>query len=151
MIRLLRILMLAAMLPVAALSASGDQTYGAGVKLTVATPIQKLYEHPELFVGKTIRVDGVAVSVCEDMGCWLAIGDPVAADFAVRFTVEHSAGIVFPMTAKGRMASAEGVFVKAAKGDSEAADAAKEQQAKHPKAAAFILAYQIKATGTVVH
>lgn len=135
---------------VASASASVDQSYGGGVKLTEATPIQKLYEHPESFIGKTIRVDGVIVSVCEEMGCWIAIGDPDAADYAVRVTVEHSKGTMFPMTAKGKKASAEGVFVKATPGDSEAADAANGLKAKHPQAAAFVRQYQIKATGTVV-
>ena len=120
------------------------------MKLTEVTSIQKLYEHPESFLGKTVRIDGVVVSVCEEMGCWIAIGDPDAADYAVRFTIEHNKGIVFPMTAKGKKASAEGVFVKATAGDSEAADAANGLKAKHPKAAAFIRQYQIKATGTVV-
>jgi hypothetical protein len=135
---------------VASASASVDQSYGAGVKLTEATPIQKLYEHPETFIGKTIRVDGAVVSVCEEMGCWMAIADAASADYAVRVVVDHSKGIVFPMTAKGKPASAEGVFAKSTEGDHEAADAANGLKAKHPKAAAFVAKYEIKMTGAVV-
>jgi len=135
---------------VGAVSAAADQSYGAGVKLSEATPMQKLYEHPETFIGKTIRVDGVVASVCEEMGCWMAIADAASADYAVRVVVDHSKGIVFPMTAKGKPASAEGVFVKSKEGDHEAADAANGMKAKHAKAAAFVAKYEIKMTGSVV-
>jgi hypothetical protein len=135
---------------VGVVSASSDQSYGAGVKLTEVTSIQKLYEHPESFIGKTIRIDGVVVSVCEEMGCWMAIADAASADYAVRVVVDHSKGIVFPMTAKGKPASAEGVFATSKAGDHEAADAANGMRAKHAKAAAFVAKYEIKMTGSAV-
>ena len=53
--------------------AAGDETLGAGVKLTEATPIKALYDTPQAFVGKTIRIDGVVTGVCEAMGCWMAL------------------------------------------------------------------------------
>jgi hypothetical protein len=146
----IRTVAIAVLACVAAASASSDQTYGAGVKLSLATPIAKLYEQPESFIGKTIRVDGVVASVCEEMGCWMAIADAASADYAVRVVVDHSKGIVFPMTAKGKPASAEGVFAKSKEGDPEAADAANGMKAKHAKAAAFVAKYEIKMTGSVV-
>ncbi len=47
---------------------------GAGVTLEEADadPIARRAS-PQDFVGKTIRVDGVATAVCADMGCWMAV------------------------------------------------------------------------------
>ena len=93
--------------------AAQELKLGAGVSLTDATPIKALVNHPEAFVGKTVRIDGVATAVCEDMGCWLAIstGDAKDAD-TIRVKVEDGV-IKFPVTAKGKQISAEGVFEEA--------------------------------------
>lgn len=127
-------------------SAAGTK-FGAGVKLASATAVKDLYASPEAFVGKTVRIDGVVTAVCDEMGCWMAIASPDNADQAVRFKVDHDAGIVFPVSLKGKMASAEGVFEKIAAGDKEANEAAGEHAASQPKAADFGKRYQIKATG----
>ena len=41
-----------------AVMAQGGQSLGGGVKLTEPTSIASVYETPDRFVGKTIRVDG---------------------------------------------------------------------------------------------
>lgn len=128
---------------------AADTTYGAGVKLAAATPVKDLYASPEAFVGKTVRVDGVVTSVCTEAGCWLAIAAADQPDQAVRFQAEHDGKIVFPITLKGKMASAEGVFAKIVAGDMEANEAASEHAASDPKAAAFGSKYQFKVTGAV--
>lgn len=135
---------------VAALSASGDQTFGAGVKLTEATAIKALYDSPEKFLGKTIRIDGVVSAVCEEMGCWMALATKGSPAQTVRFKVDEGKGVVFPISAKGKTASAEGVFEKIAADDAHANEAAREQAAKQPKAPEFTKTYQVKATGAVV-
>ena len=89
----------------AAVGASADQTFGAGVKLASATQIQKLYDAPETFVGKTVRVDGVVTAVCEEMGCWMAIAPANDRERVVRFKVEHDGELVFPLSARGKAAS----------------------------------------------
>ena len=98
---------------------AADTKFGAGVTITKATPIKELYASPDKFVGKTLRVDGVVTAVCTDMGCWLALGAADNPDQAVRFQAEHDGKIVFPLTMKGKPASAEGVFVKIGDGDKE--------------------------------
>lgn len=128
---------------------AAETTYGAGVKLAAATAVKDLYASPEKFVGKTVRVDGVVTSVCTEMGCWLAIASADQPEQAVRFQAEHDGKIVFPITLKGKTASAEGVFVKIAAGDKEANEAANEHAASDPKAAAFGSKYQFKVTGAV--
>src|SRR5262245_43123717 len=87
------------------LSARADQTFGAGVTLKTATPIQDLYAHPENFIGKTIRIDGVITAVCKEMGCWMALAAKDKQDHTVRFKVEDDGKIVFPVSARGKNAS----------------------------------------------
>ena len=154
--------LLALALPVAA----EDTKLGGGVTLKDATPIAAITAKPADFVGKTIRVDGVATAVCTHMGCWMAVapeGQPDAP--TVRLKVEDGV-IVFPVSAKGKKVSAEGVFeeVKTAEDKEAAAEHAKHQAAsKHDPNASHDAAkhatrtdhgagkqYQIKATGAVI-
>ena len=138
-----------ALIALAAGLQAAETTYGAGVKLAAATPIKDLYASPEKFVGKTLRVDGVVTSVCTEMGCWLAIGAADNPDQAVRFQADHDGKIVFPITLKGKPASAEGVFVKIDASNKEANEAAGEHAAHQPKAAEFGQKYQFQVTGAV--
>ena len=117
---------------------------GAGVTLKESTSIAALAKTPQDFVGKTIRIDGVATAVCEEMGCWMAVapeGD--TSGTTVRLKVDDGV-IVFPMSAKGKKVSAEGVFEQVA---GEAKEAAAEHAKQDPKASAE---YQIKATGALI-
>jgi len=123
--------------------------FGAGVSEREATPIADLYARPTEFVGKTVRVEGVVTEVCTDMGCWMALAPEGRPERTVRIKVDDDAGIVFPVTARGRAASAEGVFEKIAEDDDEGKNAAAEQGATG-EGAAFNAAYQIKATGAVI-
>lgn len=158
----------AALLAVAFLSANETATkYGAGVSMSETTAIASLAATPESFLGKKVRVDGVVAAVCENMGCWMQLKDEASGQ-AVRVKVDDGV-IVFPVSAKGRKASAEGVFEKV---DTAAEAAHHEEMAKkaataaEPKAeapahdhAAMAKAqaapapatYQLKATGAVVY
>lgn len=138
-----------AVLVAGSLAASGQQKLGSGVSLQEATPIKALYESPDKFVGRTIRVDGVVTAVCEEMGCWMALGSSEKSEEVVRFKVDHHKGIEFPISAKGKQASAEGVFEKIDAKDKEATEAAGEHAA-HSKIADFAKKYQIKAVGAVI-
>ena len=129
------------------LTAAQETKLGAGVTLKEATPVNALIAKPADFVGKTIRVDGVATAVCEEMGCWLALSADGAKDSkTVRLKVEDGV-IVFPMSAKGKKVSAEGVFEEIGGTDEHAKEAAAEH-GKHDAAASK--SYQIKATGAVI-
>jgi len=132
-----------------AVSAAADQKLGP-VKLTTATPIADLYASPEKFLGKTIRVDGIVTEVCEDMGCWMALGTDATGDMTVRLKVKDEGPIVFPLAARGKHASAEGVFSKVSPKDHESIDAAAADAKKHPKAGAFGKLYVINATGAEI-
>ena len=129
---------------------SGDEKLGKGVSLAEATPIKALYETPDKFVGKTVRIDGVISAVCQEMGCWMALADATDPEKVVRFKVDHGTGIVFPIAAKGKHASAEGVFEKIAVTDAEGHEAAAEQAKATSKPSEFGTRYQIKATGAII-
>lgn len=133
----------------ASLQAAG-QSLGVGVKLAEATPIATLYANPERFVGKTVRVDGVVTAVCEAMGCWMALAESAQSPQTVRFKVDHDGAITFPIAARGKRASAEGVFERIDASDKEGNEAAREQLAAQPTASDFGRKYQVKVTGAVV-
>ncbi len=127
--------------------AAQDRKLGTGVSLNEATPIKALLETPAQFVGKTIRVDGVATAVCESMGCWMAVAADDDKDAkTVRLKVEDGV-IVFPVSAKGKKVSAEGVFEEIAPKDEHGAEAASEHAKSDAKASKK---YQIKATGAII-
>jgi Domain of unknown function (DUF4920) len=126
--------------------ALGETRLGTGVSLKDATAIKALVEQPGAYVGKTLRVDGVATAVCSAMGCWMAVaaeGDEKGA--TVRIKVDDGV-IVFPMTAKGRKVSAEGVF-EAVGASAESNDSAGDHATHDAKASQT---YQLKATGAVI-
>ena len=132
----------------AAVAGQDEKKIGAGVTLTEATPIAALIKTPQDYVGKTVRIDGVATAVCASMGCWMAVAESDKKDApTVRLKVEHEGAIVFPMSAKGKKVSAEGKFEAIGKGDEHANEAASEH-AQHDKNASR--QYQITATGAVV-
>jgi hypothetical protein len=139
---------LAAVMALAVSAAPVDDTkLGAGVTLDEATPIAAIVKAPADYVGKTVRVDGVATAVCEMMGCWMAVAESDAKDApVVRLKVEHDGAIVFPMSAKGKKVSAQGTF-QAVAAEGEDHDAASEHAKHDPKASAQ---YQIKATGAII-
>src|SRR5262245_11928452 len=131
-----------------AFGAVSDETkIGAGVTLTEATPIASIVKSPQDYVGKTVRVDGVATAVCEAMGCWMAVADS-DKDGAptVRLKVDDGGDIKFPMSAKGKRGSAQGTF-NAIGDDAHGKDAASEH-AKHDAKASRT--YQIAATGALI-
>ena len=143
----MRLMMIAA-LALTMNAAGADEKIGAGVTLTEATPIAAIVKAPQDYVGKTIRVDGVATAVCQSMGCWMAVAESDKKDApTVRLKVEHEGAIKFPMSAKGKQVSAQGIF-SAIGGDDEHGKEAASEHAKHDAKASR--PYQITATGAVI-
>ena len=131
-----------------ALGAIANETkIGAGVTLSDATPIASLATSPQDYVGKTVRVDGVATAVCEEMGCWMAVADSAKPGApTIRLKVDDDGAIKFPMSAKGKQVSAQGTFV-AIGDDAHGKEAASEHGKHDPNASRT---YQISATGALV-
>lgn len=143
-----------------AAQAAKGKVYGDGVKLAVATPIEKLLANPQKFVGKEVRVDGVVTGVCAKAGCWMELSDAKTGK-NIRFKVEDGV-IVFPLTARGRKASAAGTFerltVSPEEHEKHAAGHAKhdaehkgEQHAGEGDTCEHDASYRIRATGAVIY
>ena len=88
-------------------TAPAGTSFGAGVKLADATPIDTLLADPKAYQGKTVRVEGMITDVCPKRGCWfdMAGGGPGKK---LKFKVTDGE-MVFPADAKGKYAVAEGV------------------------------------------
>jgi hypothetical protein len=125
--------------------------YGAGVSTAEATPIPSILANPAGFEGKTVRIEGTVTAVCAHEGCWMALSADGKADGpTLRLKVDDGV-IVFPVTAKGHKATAEGVLERVG-GTPDSHEAA----AEHAKQAPATLAetsrhWQVKATGALVY
>ena len=149
-----RSLALAATLIIAAISVPvrAADTYGTAPNLSQVTPIPQLLAKPADFEGKTIRVEGVVTAVCTMMGCWMAIApDDTAKGQAVLVKVDDGV-IVFPVSARGKRASAQGVFQRVGSGDAEGHEAAHENSKQEGRSEAHAgPTWQLKATGAIVY
>ena len=96
----------AAVVPAAA--APTGTTFGAGIKLTSTTPISTILADPKAFAGKSVRVDGMIVDVCPKRGCWMDLAGAAPGE-KIKFKVTDGE-MVFPVDAKGKYATAEGVI-----------------------------------------
>lgn len=153
MIRTVTVAMLAVCLMGLAGVSAAEQKYGAGVTLTAATPIDTLLASPKEYLGKTVRVDGVITAVCEMAGCWMELRDEKANEKGaktIRIKVEDGV-IAFPVAAKGKKASIEGVFepVSQSMAKEYAMDQAKAKEGSDMKTA--VPGYQLKGTGAVIY
>ena len=90
--------------------ASEGTDYGEGLTGKKTIKISKLLSEPDPHVGETVRVKGVVTGVCEKRGCWMSLASDVEFE-ELRIKVDDGV-IVFPMSAKGKKAIAEGVFTK---------------------------------------
>jgi len=89
---------------------SGDniRTFGAGVSAADTVLVSALLAKPDLYVGKVIRVKGIAVGVCENRGCWVNVASDSEGE-VVRLKVTDGE-IVFPPEILGDIITAEGVW-----------------------------------------
>jgi hypothetical protein len=149
------IALIAAFVMVTAPAAAADsgKTYGKGVVGTENIQVSELLAHPDKYVGKTVRVEGVVVDVCEMRGCWM---DLKSDGGKVRIKVDDGV-MVFPVDARGKDAVAEGVFTKIEMTPDEARAHAKhlaEEKGQAIDAAnvkdAPTVIYQIAGTGAVI-
>jgi len=81
-------------------------TFGAGVTLADATPVDKILGEPTAFRGKTVRVEGMVVDVCAMRGCWFEMAGATPGS-KLKFKVTDGE-MVFPVESKGMYAVAQG-------------------------------------------
>jgi len=104
------LLLTAAALTTAVAGVEGE-VYGAPLTGTETVPIADLLDNPDVWVGKNVRIEGLVTNVCERRGCWMSLASTDEDFKEIRVKVDDGV-IVFPMTAKGHHAIAEGVFMK---------------------------------------
>lgn len=61
------------------------QDFGAPFAIQEVTPAKSVFDAPETFVGKTVRVEGSVRDVCQKMGCWMVISE---GDESMRITTK---------------------------------------------------------------
>lgn len=104
-------LLFAVLVLFATTAVAGDvATYGEELGDTDIVPISSLYETPDDYVGKTVKVEGRVIGVCAKRGCWMELASDEEFQ-SLRIKVTDGV-IVFPMEAKGQVAVAEGVFTR---------------------------------------
>lgn len=127
---------------------------GKPLELKQQTPISDLEKKPGDYAGKTVQVRGKVTEVCEKMGCWMNLVDP-ATNARVRIKVKDGE-IVFPKEAIGKMAVAEGRFVKIELTREQAIERAKHEAEENHKPfdpssiTGPVTIYQIQGTGAVI-
>jgi hypothetical protein len=134
----------------AAPAAAAPETYGTGVSLTETTPIDRILARPADFEGKTVKVEGTVSAVCTHMGCWMSLAPDPARDGSTVLIKVDDGVIVFPVSAKGKRAAAQGV-VQRVGSDPEGQSAAAEHAKAQATSDAAPVTWQIKATGAIVY
>ena len=130
-------------------------TYGKGVSEAQVVKVSELVASPDKYVGKTVKVEGLVTDVCAKRGCWMKVAGDKEFQ-TVRIKVDDGV-IVFPMSAKGKTAVAEGVFTKHEMTKEKALEQAKheaeEKGTKFDPASVTgpVTIYQVKATGAVIN
>jgi hypothetical protein len=125
--------------------------YGTGVSMTDATPIASILGNPDAFKGRTVRVEGTVTAVCAHEGCWMALSADGRADGPTLRLKVDDGDIVFPVTAKGHKAVAEGV-VERVGATADSHEAASEHARQSPAALAEASRnWQIKASGALIY
>lgn len=101
---------IAAVLAIASVALlAGETRLGKPFTLSQPVAISKILASPEAYTGKTVQVKGKISAVCEKMGCWTNIADDSGKAIRVKVT---DGEIVFPASAVGKTAVAEGKLRK---------------------------------------
>ena len=129
--------------------AQAPETFGTGVSLTETTPLVRLLDQPADFEGKTVRVEGRVTAVCMHMGCWMALTPEASSDSRTMLIKVDDGVIVFPPSAKGRRAVAQGVIERVG-GSREGQEAAAEHARSAGAAKSVPVTWQLKATGAML-
>lgn len=121
----------------AAPAAAAETKYGAGVGNAPLVKISELLAQPDRYQGKVVRVEGLVTDVCAKRGCWMQLASD--KEFQVLQIKVDDGVMVFPLDAKGKMASAEGMFTRL-EIPPEPGEASKQPR----------IGYRIQATGAVI-
>lgn len=133
---------------------AAETKLGKPFTLKTAVPAADVLAAPDKYVGKTVQVSGQITEVCKKAGCWMMLVDP-ATKKGVRIKV-NDGEIVFPQTAVGKKAIAEGKLSQIVRTKEQAIEARKheaEEQGKKFDPASVTsgeTVYQVQGTGAVI-
>ncbi len=136
-----------------ALLCAGAVKLGKPLALQQTTPIASLAGEPEKYVGKTVQAKGKVTETCQKMGCWMNLADESGK--LVRIKVKDGE-MVFPKTAVGKTAIAEGKFAKLDLSKEQTLAIRKHEAEENGKAfdpatvTGPSVIYQIQGTGAVI-
>ena len=83
------------------------EKYGKDLTLKEPVKISTVMENIPQYVGKTVLVEGQIVDVCSKRGCWMELASDQEFQ-KIKIKVEDGE-IIFPVTAKGKTATVEGI------------------------------------------
>lgn len=128
------------------------ETFGTAPTLSDVTPIAQVLAKPAAFEGKTVRVEGVVTAVCTMAGCWMALA-PIDTPKGPTVLIKVDDGvIVFPISARGKRATAQGVVERVGTANAEGQEAAREHAKQEGRSkTGEATTWQIKATGAIVY
>ncbi len=101
------------------------KTYGVGLTLAEATPLSEILAAPEKYEGQKVQVGGTVLDVCKMRGCWMELAGDQPFQ-SIRVKVEDGE-IIFPLSAKGHTARAEGILEKLEISEEQAREMAKHR------------------------
>lgn len=85
------------------------EKFGREISLNEKTKISDILADPESFVGKTVLVEGEVLDVCQHAGCWMELKSDSEGKIKIKV---KDGDIVFPVSAIGNKAVAEGTVYK---------------------------------------
>ncbi len=107
-----------------ALTLSAATNLGKPLTLDKPMSIAEVSAKADSLNGKTVQVKGRITEVCQMAGCWMALVDEEGKTIRVKV---NDGDIVFPKTAVGKMAIAEGEFKKIERSKDQAIAQAKHE------------------------
>ncbi|MCA9729192.1 MAG: DUF4920 domain-containing protein [Candidatus Eisenbacteria bacterium] len=153
--RIALVALVAALVGLSSSALAKDQIYGKGISAADTMRVSTLLANPDAYVGKLVRVQGIAVDVCQHRGCWVNVSSDVEGQ-VVRVKVKDGE-IVFPPEILGNTIIAEGIWT-ANKLDLESTkmvcerDAQAEGKEFDPNSVTECMTlYQITGVGALVH
>lgn len=133
---------------------AADQVFGNRPTLKDAIPVSTLLDAPEKYLGKTIKIQGIATDVCPMRGCWMKIqSDRKKESLLIKV---NDGEMVFPISARGKHTVIQGTLIKKMMPikeviEIEAARAKKAGKAFNPKSITSPrTVYMFKPSGVVI-
>lgn len=86
------------------------EAFGASVAAEGAVPVQAVVAEPSVYVGRTVRIEGIVREVCQVKGCWLTLdaGDGTPVRVNVAKTEAGDYAFTVPKDIDGRRVVVEG-------------------------------------------